>query len=68
MAFASSSSALSVALSLTTLLLAVSEKLNCTNHQSWKAQVLVALRGTQLTDGLDANVVPPEAFAEEETR
>jgi hypothetical protein len=62
MAFASSSSALSVALSLTTFLPPVSEKLNRTNHQSWKAQILSALRGAQLADWLEANVEPPAKF------
>jgi hypothetical protein len=62
MAFASSSSALSAALSLTTFLPPVSEKLSRSNHQSWKAQVLAALRGAQLADWLDANAAPPEKF------
>jgi hypothetical protein len=58
MAFASSSSALSAAVSLTTFL-PVTEKLNRANHQSWKAQVLSALRGAQLVDWLEANAEPP---------
>jgi hypothetical protein len=44
MAFASFSSALSAAVSLTTFL-PVTEKLTRANHQSWKAQILSALRG-----------------------
>jgi hypothetical protein len=62
MAFASSSSALSAALSLTTFLPPVLEKLSRSNHQSWKAQVLVAVRGAQLANWLDANAAPPEKF------
>jgi hypothetical protein len=62
MAFASSFSALSAALSLTTFLLPVSEKLSRTNHQSWKAQVQAALRGAQLTDWLEATAQPPVRF------
>jgi hypothetical protein len=62
MAFASSSSVLSAALSLTMFLPPVSEKLSRTNHQSWKAQVLAALRGAQLADWLDANAEPPAQF------
>jgi hypothetical protein len=57
MDFASSSSTLSAAVSLTTFLL-VTEKLNRANHQSWKAQVLSALRGAQLADWLEANAEP----------
>ena len=62
MAFAASSSALSAALSLTTFLPPVSEKLNRTNHQSWKAQVLAALRGAQLADWLETNTEPPARY------
>jgi hypothetical protein len=58
MAFASSSSALSAAVSLTTFL-PVTEKLSHANHQSWKAQVLSALRGAQLADWLEADAQPP---------
>jgi hypothetical protein len=58
MAFASSSSALSAAISLTTFL-PVTEKLNRANHQSWKAQILSASRGAKLADWLEAGTEPP---------
>jgi hypothetical protein len=58
MAFASSSSALSAAVSLTTFL-PVTEKLSRASHQSWKAQILSALRGAQLADWLEADAQPP---------
>lgn len=61
MAFAASSSELSAAAFLTTFL-PVTEKLNRTNHQSWKAQILSALRGAQLVDWLEADAAPPEQF------
>lgn len=59
MTFVSSSSGVSAAVGLTTFLPPVTEKLNRANHQSWKAQVLSALRGAQLTDWLEADAQPP---------
>jgi hypothetical protein len=61
MAFASSSSALSAAVSLTTFL-PVTEKLTRANHQSWKAQILSALRGAQMADWLDAKAEPTAQY------
>jgi hypothetical protein len=61
MAFAESSFELSASAFLTTFL-PVTEKLNCTNHQSWKAQVLSALSGAQLADWLEADAAPLEKF------
>jgi hypothetical protein len=61
MAFTASSSELSATVSLTTFQ-PVMEKLNRTNHQSWKAQVLLALRGAQLADWLEADTAPPAMF------
>jgi hypothetical protein len=40
----------------------VTEKLNRTNHQSWKVQVLSTLRGAQLANWLKANSAPLEKF------
>jgi hypothetical protein len=57
MAFASSSSALSDVISLTTFLLGT-KNLSRAYHQSWKAQILSVLRGAQLADWLDSNVEP----------
>ena len=37
----------------------VTERLTKNNHMLWKAQVLPALRGTQLTGFLDGTAVPP---------
>jgi hypothetical protein len=62
MALASSSFGVSAAVSLTTFLPPVTEKFNRANHQSWKAQVLSALRGAQVADWLEANAEPPAKF------
>ena len=62
MASASSSFGVSAAISLTTFLPPVTEKLTRANHQSWKAQVVSALRGAQLADWLEATATPPEKF------
>jgi histone deacetylase 1/2 len=62
MAFASLSSGLSASLSLAAFLPPVTEKLHRANHQSWKAQMLSALRGAQLADWLEATAVPPAKF------
>jgi hypothetical protein len=61
MAFASSSSVAFAVQSIATFL-PVSEKLNRTNYQSWKAQVTSALRSAQLTKFIDPTVKPPAAF------
>jgi hypothetical protein len=61
MAFASSSSALSAAVSLTTFL-PVTEKLSRTNHQSWKTQILTVLRGAQLANWLEADAQPQAKY------
>jgi hypothetical protein len=42
--------------STTISLMPVSEKLICTNHTVWKAQVLATLRGAQLTGFLDGTI------------
>jgi histone deacetylase 1/2 len=62
MAFPSSSSAVSAAISLTTFLSPVIEKLTRANHQSWKAQVVSALRGAQLADWLESTATAPSKF------
>jgi hypothetical protein len=62
MAFATSSSGLSASLSLAAFLPPVTEKLHRANHQSWKAQMLSALRGAQLADWLEINAEPPAKF------
>jgi hypothetical protein len=61
MDFASSSSELSATVSLA-VFLPVTEKLNRTNHESWKAQVVSALWGAQLADWLEDGAAPPEKF------
>jgi hypothetical protein len=53
---ASSSSALSVVPSIAFL---VAEKLNRSNHQLWKAQVMSALRGAQKAHFIAADVAAP---------
>lgn len=62
MAFASTSSAVSAAISLTTFLPPVTEKLTRANHQSWKAQIVSALRGAQLADWLESTAVAPAKY------
>ena len=62
MASASSSLGVSAALSLAAFLPPVTEKLNRANHQSWKAQMLSALRGAQLADWLETTAEPPAKY------
>jgi hypothetical protein len=58
MAFVSSSSGVSAVQPFATFL-PVSEKLNRNNFQSWRAQVLSALKGAQLAKFLNPVVKPP---------
>jgi hypothetical protein len=40
----------------------MSEKLGKNNHQMWRAQVLSALRGAQLTGYINPTTQPPPSF------
>jgi hypothetical protein len=46
--------------SMTISLMLVSEKLVCTNHMLWKAQVLAVLRGAKLAGFLDGTIKAAE--------